>query len=87
MTPQLYPGDAKPDAALLKLMRQQRTLLIDAILLMLAGDAPTNAALIEATRISVQQRVMTLIREWGSDRAWAILAATEAALMLEETAP
>ncbi|WP_454261630.1 hypothetical protein [Pseudoxanthomonas mexicana] len=87
MTPQLYPGDAKQDAALLKLMRQQRALLIDAILLMIVGGEPTNAAQIEATRISVQQRVMMLIREWGSDRAWAILAATEAALMLEETAP
>lgn len=87
MTPQLTPGNPKPDAALLKLMRQQRALLIDAILLMIAGGEPTNAVLIEATRISIQQRVMTLIREWGSDRAWAILAATEAALMLEETAP
>lgn len=84
MTPQLYPGNPKPDAALLKLMRQHRALLIDAIQLMLAGGAPTNAVLIEAASLAVHQRALTLIREWGTDRAWAIVAATEATLMLEE---
>lgn len=90
MTPQLSAGGPKADAALLDLMRRLRALLIESIRLVLAGAAPAdapNAALIEATRLAVHQRAMTLIREWGTDRAWAIVAATEAAVMLEDAAP
>lgn len=87
MTPQLSPGHPRPDPALLDLMRRLRALLIEAICLLLAGadpdDAP-NAALIEATRLAVHQRALALIREWGTDRAWAIVASTEAAVMLED---
>lgn len=91
MTPQLSPGNPKADKSLLELMRRQRAALIEAIGVLLAEDAPAeapNAALIEATRLAVHQRALALIREWGTDRAWAIVAATEAAVMLEpEDAP
>lgn len=90
MTPQLAPGNPKADAALLDLMRRQRALLIDAITALVTEDAPAdapNATLLEATRLAVYQRAVSLIREWGTDRAWAIVAATEAAVMLEDAAP
>lgn len=90
MTPQLAPGNPKADAALLDLMRRQRALLINAITALVTEDAPAeapNAALLEATKLALHDRVLTLIREWGTDRAWAIVAATEAAVMLAEVAP
>lgn len=89
MTPQLSPGTPKPDAALLDLMRRQRALLIDAILT-LTSDASAegpNTALLEATKLELHRRAQTLIRDWGTDRAWAIVAATEAAVMLAEVTP
>lgn len=89
MSPQLSPGTPKADAELLGLMRRQRSLLIDAIQKLSAEDAPAeaaNAALLEATKLSMQSRALTLIREWGTDHAWAIVAATEAAVMVEPEA-
>lgn len=86
MTPQRSPGIPKADAELLSLMRRQRDLLIDAIQKLSDDDAPVearNAALLEATKLSMQSRALTLIREWGTDHAWAIVAATEAAVMVD----
>jgi hypothetical protein len=87
MSPQPSLGNPKPDAELLALMTRQRALLIASILTLTGERAPAeapDAALLEATKLALHQRALTLIREWGTDRAWAIVAATEAAVMLAE---
>ncbi len=89
MTPQLPLGSPKPDAELLALMRRQRVLLIEIIQVLAAEDSSAeavNTVLLEATRFALHQRALTLIREWGTDRAWAIVAATEAVVMLDGVA-
>ena len=90
MTPQLRPGTPKPDPVLLDLMGRQRALLIESILTLTSEHAPDeapNVALLEATKIALRERALTLIREWGTDHAWAIVAATEAVVMLTEATP